>query len=764
MIQEVELQHNVTEETKQYTGKGIKIAVLEGSFNVKHPAISHALSEPALWYDGYNNRRGSDPMTDQTTSNFFDTTSYHGNHITALIAGVHHTTGERLGLAPEATIIPVCGSNTLNRTSEEMANYFRALNYLKTIDVKIINISQELQFSQAVQAILVELVEQGKIIVYAADNHSKCLDDKAHPACSFLQNPILRKGLVVVGNLNKNDERSVGANYVFYRNNGSSYVSAIFRGNFIFANGTDRYSAAASDYIKQSGTSMAAPTVAGAIALLWQQNPNFTNEQIIRILIGSSTYIKKEGAVKLNVANMLTKSTQEKILQSEIPPPPPLCTAHNMAFFPDIAIVPNDFSCFISQPLQGNFQFKKLTQDEINTFAGDDLKFLHKENEELIKLASAHSYYGLVRVTANKQYLVMGILALQLDNDLIYIADICCWHFDQREQLMSELAYRLGRYDYQNKYQHVYASWGRFEGTKRYGIDLCDLSKPDQDYFKFIHALPKQTEHFPNIVVTKSDIPHLRDWKFRVLKKIDNFTLHSELINFPDQQKYVYATSKNYHRYVLELDEFNHYFIDAFINQDEEIILVPNITTSHWFLTINVLQIFKEKANQMGFKVIVAVCNYLSVLPLHPIKVNKNLKEPHAFTRAESLETYSLDELDVYGKVGDVSLNEVHPALFDAIIDQSEIEISFFLNKKPDLNKILNRYQQNALHIAVSRTKNLKLVKDLFAAGVDLFHYDSDDLLPVDRARRSRFPEAVSFLEEQMKLQEEDVYAPKCGP
>lgn len=55
MILELEQQHNITEETKKYTGKGVYIAVLEASFNTKHPAISHALSEPKYWYNGTQN-------------------------------------------------------------------------------------------------------------------------------------------------------------------------------------------------------------------------------------------------------------------------------------------------------------------------------------------------------------------------------------------------------------------------------------------------------------------------------------------------------------------------------------------------------------------------------------------------------------------------------------------------------------------------------------------------------------------------------------
>ena len=118
------------------------------------------------------------------------------------------------------------------------------------------------------------------------------------------------------------------------------------------------------------------PIVTGAIALLWQQNPDFTNEQIIQILIGSATLITNYGHSKLNVANMLSKTMQEKILQSSIPEVHTLCEQQTRELFPDITIYPNNFAIFCSKQLQGKFNFTRLTREDVIAFANTDLKYL----------------------------------------------------------------------------------------------------------------------------------------------------------------------------------------------------------------------------------------------------------------------------------------------------------------------------------------------------------------------------------------------------
>ena len=196
MNQEFELQHNINQDTKKYTGKGVKIVVMDASFNVKHPAISQVFCDPAQWYDGFHNCNGNNQVNYHTKSNFHNNQDYHGNHTVGLISGVDHRTGNQLGLAPEATIIPVCGINSECISGEKLAAYLRALNYLKNTDAKIINLSQELLFEESVQSILIDLIQQGKIIVYAAGNKSSCLDTSTCASSKFLQNPLLRKGLL----------------------------------------------------------------------------------------------------------------------------------------------------------------------------------------------------------------------------------------------------------------------------------------------------------------------------------------------------------------------------------------------------------------------------------------------------------------------------------------------------------------------------------------------------------------------------------------
>lgn len=244
------------------------------------------------------------------TSLFYSTSADHGNHTTGLAVGIHHETGEKLGLATGATLIPVCGmaSSDLHYEKERMAAYLRSPNYLKKIDGRcIINLSQELHISEEVLLILIELIEQGKLITYAAGNNGLCLNKANMSSASILQNPILRKGFLTVGSLSEQDDRAIGYKECV----SSNYVKLPFKGNIIWVRGKERFSASGSSYNTQSGTSMASPTAAGAIACLWEQNPTLTNEQLIKLVVESGTPIETYGS-KLNVENMLNPETQKK--------------------------------------------------------------------------------------------------------------------------------------------------------------------------------------------------------------------------------------------------------------------------------------------------------------------------------------------------------------------------------------------------------------------------------------------------------------------
>ena len=344
----------------------------------------------------------------------------------------------------------------------------------------------------------------------------------------------------------------------------------------------------------------------------------------------------------------------------------------------------------------------------------------------------------------------MAVLALHFDNDIVYIADECFWMFEMREQLMNELTYHLGQYDYRDKYKKIYANWGKFERAIVHGETLCDLSKPNLEYFTFIHAKLKTMDHFPNIILYKQDVAPLQNSDFILFKKIENTTLHSSLMEAPNKINYVYATSANFHRYIVVLNENEHCYINAYLNQDDQIIVICDLSIrDHWFIILTALQTFRMKAKELGFEVFAACSKNELVMPLHLTRINTMPKEAYDAVVANNLITHRLDEIDFFGNIGDRGLGAVMPAFFYAIRMNNETVISYYLGEKIDLNKIVSSNQDNALHIAIG-ARNMNLIQRLAEAGVDIFHKNDDDLQPIDLAQELGFLNAVTYLQDMM--------------
>lgn len=101
---------------------------------------------------------------------------------------------------------------------------------------------------------------------------------------------------------------SIENNYI-QGDSGRTYTKSSFS-NFggavdIFAPGTNVFSTVSNnDYRHMSGTSMAAPIVAGAVSYLYSLNPDLTYDQVIRILLSSATDVCAHGLETYPVLNL----------------------------------------------------------------------------------------------------------------------------------------------------------------------------------------------------------------------------------------------------------------------------------------------------------------------------------------------------------------------------------------------------------------------------------------------------------------------------
>ena len=158
----------IPELQKNYSGEGVRVAVIDSGVNRSHPDLLDANIE-----QGYNYIDNSTDTTD---------TFNHGTRVTAVIAATPNNGIGIAGVAPKCTIVPLlCKTSTDGTDAHVMKAIYDAVN---VYDCKIINISMG---TTANSRLLREAVdwaaEKGVIIVAAAGNGgTKKTGQYAYPA------------------------------------------------------------------------------------------------------------------------------------------------------------------------------------------------------------------------------------------------------------------------------------------------------------------------------------------------------------------------------------------------------------------------------------------------------------------------------------------------------------------------------------------------------------------------------------------------------
>ncbi|MBU0910909.1 MAG: S8 family serine peptidase, partial [Gammaproteobacteria bacterium] len=278
---------------RQITGQGIRIAVLDTGVDFTHPALGGCIGAGCKVVAARNTILNNDDVTDVNS---------HGTHVAATALG-KDTNGN--GVAPDASLIAVkvMGDDGFGIDSSILAGLDFALDPdgdPATDDAAdVINLSlggpgnENSPLSQAVNA----AVQSGVVVVVAAGNNYDYLS---------ISSPGTAKDAITVSNANSNDQIE-----------GSSSRGPLQDASFLkpdlSAPGTDIMAAKpGGGYQSKTGTSMAAPHVAGAAALLLQADPNLTPAQIKHKLVHSadkiSANVAETGAGRLNVFNALKQS------------------------------------------------------------------------------------------------------------------------------------------------------------------------------------------------------------------------------------------------------------------------------------------------------------------------------------------------------------------------------------------------------------------------------------------------------------------------
>lgn len=266
-------------------GKGVVVAVLDEGFDSSHALLKDRFSS----LHRYNTKNKK--SQDISESLIFDDGKYtfdsHGTHVSGII----------LNLAPQTEIIPIKIEGFGGDQS-----FVKALHLAAKSPAHIVNISMRLSYtgreiSPNVRTALFQLAQAGKLIVMAAGNDGVPLMEQAYTASlvELSNNPLMKRRLLLVGASTYKDGAETLAEFSNFP--GRSIVG-MAQTYFITAPGEQINSTVTGGFIgEKSGTSMAAPMVAGAASLLKQAYPHLAAENIVHLLLSSARKIGVDGKI-----------------------------------------------------------------------------------------------------------------------------------------------------------------------------------------------------------------------------------------------------------------------------------------------------------------------------------------------------------------------------------------------------------------------------------------------------------------------------------
>jgi subtilisin family serine protease len=270
-----------------YTGQGVVVAVIDTGVDYNHEDLRNNIwtNTKEIANNGIDDD-GNGYVDDVSGWNFsgnnnntFDDNG-HGTHVSGTIAGENNGIGVT-GVAYNAKIMPV---KVLNESgSGSYSAITNGIYYAVNNGANVINLSLGGYYSNNNLKKAIEYASsKGVIVVMAAGNDGSSSPD--YPA-RYAYNTGIAVGAVDINNNLANFSNRAGRQEI-------SYVTAP---------GVDIYSSLPNNqYGSYSGTSMAAPHVAGVVALMLSANPYLTDSQVREILANTAGNSIKAASDSIN--------------------------------------------------------------------------------------------------------------------------------------------------------------------------------------------------------------------------------------------------------------------------------------------------------------------------------------------------------------------------------------------------------------------------------------------------------------------------------
>lgn len=247
------------------TGKGVTVAVLDTGVDKDNPDLRGQVL------------KGKDLAADQESGDEYTDYTGHGTSMAGLIAGSGRRDGGNgaFGLAPGAKILPIRvpgarGGETNQAQADKDFNRFmpEAIRYAADAGAKVINISKGAQAgSQQLTDAVKYALDKGALVFAAVGNTGDKSNDLEYPAAT--------PGVVGVGAVDKKLTRVPTSQY-------GPQVDVV-------APGKDVVHAChgATGVCESSGTSDATALASAAAALLWAKHPDWTNNQVLKVMLNT---------------------------------------------------------------------------------------------------------------------------------------------------------------------------------------------------------------------------------------------------------------------------------------------------------------------------------------------------------------------------------------------------------------------------------------------------------------------------------------------
>ena len=261
------------------TGSGATIAVIDTGVDLDHPEFSGRIVPGYDFVDSDNEA---------------DDGNGHGTHVAGTIGGANDGIGIT-GVAPDASIMPirVLGNDGYGYTSDILAGvYWSADNGADVINLSLGGGG----YSQAMADAIAYASNKGSVVVMAAGNSGSQSPD--YPAAHAVNHGL------AVGAVNQQKTMAGFSNRA-----GSTVL------DYVTAPGTSIYSTvpdAGYDYL--SGTSMAAPHVAGVAGLLKSYDNSLSSESIENLIVESAENNINTSRNSLNSPDEITGQTPSQAI------------------------------------------------------------------------------------------------------------------------------------------------------------------------------------------------------------------------------------------------------------------------------------------------------------------------------------------------------------------------------------------------------------------------------------------------------------------